>query len=288
MFVIRLRTVFIYLFLFAVLFFTVHFLVTGGQELPVSGDGEKVVELPILMYHGITEKPSKVSKFVISKDMLKKDMEYMKKHGYETVVMDDVIAYVKEGKPLPEKPIMLTFDDGYYNNYCYAYPLLKEYNMKAVISIIGRFTDLYTDVPDENPAYSHMTWNEVQEMMSSGLVEFQNHSYNLHTNDGGRNGCKKKWGESTDSYAKCLKEDIGLLQQEMQLHTGYTPTTFTYPFGGISDASSEILREMGFEATLSCEEKNNYLTEGNTDCLKKLNRFLRSDKVSAEAILGRL
>ena len=278
----------IYLLILAVVFCTVHFFATGGESLPVSGDGTESVELPILMYHGITESPKKVGKFVITRDMLKADMEYLKNNGYTTVTVGEVIAYVKQGTPLPEKPIMLTFDDGYYNNYCYAYPLLQEYNMKAVISIIGKFTDLYTDVPDENPAYSHMTWNEVEDMMASGLVEFQNHSYNLHTNDKSRNGCKKKWGESTEAYAKCLKEDIGLLQQEMQLHTGYTPTAFTYPFGAISDASCDILREMGFEATLSCEEKTNVLVKGDADCLEMLNRFLRSDKTSAEAILERL
>lgn len=288
MFVIRMRTILIYLFILAVMFCTIHFFVTRETTLPVDGEGEAAVELPILMYHGVTESPKQVSKFVISSRMLEEDLKYLAENGYETVTMAEVIAYVKEGDDLPEKPVMLTFDDGYYNNYCYAFPLLRVYNAKAVISIIGKYTDLYTDVPDENPAYSHVTWNEVQEMMDSGLVEFQNHSYDLHTNTGDRNGTKKKWGESDAEYAQCLKEDIGLLQQEMQEHTGYTPTTFTYPFGSVSEASYAILRDMGFQASLSCEEKNNYITRNNPACLEMLNRCLRSDKASAKEILEKL
>ncbi|MBR5152674.1 MAG: polysaccharide deacetylase family protein [Clostridia bacterium] len=286
MFVIRMRTVLLYLFLLAVIMMTAQY-AGGGQELPVSGKvGGK--ELPILMYHGICEKDSDASKFVISVRMLKDDLKYLKENGYQTVTVKDVIAYVKGEEDLPEKPVMLTFDDGNYNNYYYGFPLLKEYEMKAVISIIGKYTDLFTQKPDENPTYSNLNWAQVKEMMDSGLVEFQNHSYNLHENKGARNGAKKRLGESDEAYEKVLREDLGLLQQEMQEHTGYTPTTFVYPFGGISQASVKILKDMGFQVTLSCEEKNNYLTVGDTECLTMMNRFLRSDQASARAILEKL
>jgi len=276
------RTILIYLFILGVIFCTFQFFQTQ-QELPVYADVGK--ELPILMYHGICEKKGDVSKFVISGEMLEEDLRYLKENGYQTVTVADAIAYVKGEGALPEKPVMITFDDGNYNNYCYAFPLLKKYNMKAVISIIGKYTDLFTEQPDENPRYSNLSWEQVREMMDSGLVEFQNHSYNLHENTRDRNGAKKRWGESDEAYAKVLKEDLGLLQQEMQEHTGYTPTAFAYPFGSISDASVQILKDMGFQATLSCEEKTNYLTPGNPDCLIMMNRFLRSDKANAKAIL---
>ena len=288
MFVIRMRTILLYLFLAAVIFCTVHFYTTREGELTVDAEGVMQTELPILMYHGVTRDLSQVSRFVISEEMLEKDLEYLKENGYESITVADAIAYVKDGTPLPEKPVMITFDDGYYNNYCYAFPLLQKYQMKAVISIIGRFTDFYSETPEENPAYSHITWNEISEMMASGLIEFQNHSYDLHSMTKGRSGAKKKWGETNQEYAAFLEKDLGMLQQKMQEHTGYLPTAFAYPFGGVSEASYEVLRNMGFQATFSCEEKTNYLTQGDMSCLEMLNRFLRSDKTGAKAIMERL
>ena len=112
MFIIRMRTIMIYLLILAVVFCTLHFFVTGQESLPVSNDQAEGVELPILMYHGITEQTKQVSKFVISKEMLREDLQYLKENGYQTVTVADVIAFVKEGVPLPQKPVMLTFDDG--------------------------------------------------------------------------------------------------------------------------------------------------------------------------------
>ncbi len=288
-FVIRLRTVILYFIIFLTVCFTVHFYMAKPDSLPVHAENnDDTVILPILMYHGITEDPKRIGTFVISSQMLEADLKYIQMEGYHTVTIDEVIRYVKNGSPLPPKPIILTFDDGYYNNYCYGYPLLQKYNMKAVISPIGKYTDMYSEIDDKNPAYAHITWEEVREMMASGLVEFQNHSYDLHHQTDGRTGAKKKQGESLAAYGAFLESDLMIWQEKMQKNTGYTPTTFAYPFGGISEASFDILEKLGFQATLSCEEKMNLITKGNPECLQKLNRFLRSDSVSAEEILEKL
>ena len=100
-----------------------------------TSDRDKV-RLPVVMYHSILKNPVKKSEYVVSPDLLEKDLKYLKKKGYTPVFMKDVIAY-EEGKgTLPAKPIVLSFDDGYYNNYYYAFPLLRKYDMKAVISIV--------------------------------------------------------------------------------------------------------------------------------------------------------
>ena len=198
--------------------------------------------------------------------------------------MKDLIDFVETGKKLPEKPIVLTFDDGYSNNYLYAFPLLKKYSSKAVLSIIGYYTDLYTKTPDENPSYSHVTWGDIKKMLDSGLWEVQNHSYNLHTTDKGRDGTKKKRGESDQAYKALLTKDLGKFQERFRENTGTTPTTFTYPFGSVSNASFDILKEMGFKATLSCESGMNTISR-DPECLYMLKRYLRTPKKSAESIL---
>lgn len=253
-----------------------------------SGDalssGEKKIDVPILMYHSILRSSANHSNYIISEAAFEKDLEFLKANGYTSIIMQDLIDYVCNGKALPEKPVILTFDDGYSNNFLYALPLLKKYDAKAVLSIIGYYTDLYTESPDENPSYSHVTWDNIREMMKSGFVELQNHSYNLHTTDKGRNGTKKKRGESDEQYKKLLSEDLGKLQNEFKVNTGYTPTTFTYPFGSVSNASFEIIRELGFKASLSCESGMNKISR-DPECLYMLKRYLRTPKKSAEALL---
>ncbi len=242
------------------------------------------VEVPILMYHSILRSSSINSDYIISEAAFENDLKYLKENGYTTIVVKDLIDFVEEGKSLPKKPVILTFDDGYFNNYTYAFPLLKKYNSKAVLSIIGYYTDIYTTSPDENPGYAHVTWENAKEMIDSGLVEMQNHSYNLHTTDMGRNGSKKKRGESTEEYKAVLVEDLGKLQDAFKKNTGYVPTTYTYPFGSVSNDSFDIIKEMGFKASLSCESGMNYISR-DKECLYMMKRYLRTPKKTAAEIL---
>lgn len=240
------------------------------------------VQVPIIMYHGILKEEKRQGKFVISPSEFESDLRYLQEQGYTTIVMQDLINYVKEGTPLPDKPIMLTFDDGYFNNFVYAFPLLKAYNSKMVFSPIGRFVDEYTENGDRHPNYALVTWADIQEMMDSGLVEVQNHTYNMHSTDKGRKGCMRKKGESAEEYRRVLMEDVGKMQTRMEEMTGYTPTTFTYPFGAISKEALPIIKEMGFQATLICESRSNILKKGDGDCLFGLGRYLRPNGVDSK------
>ena len=76
---------------------------------------------------------------------------------------------------------MLTFDDGYYNNYYYALPLLEKYNCKAVISPIASVSEKFTETKDISVTYGHITFDDIKEMSDSGYVEIQNHSYDMHS-----------------------------------------------------------------------------------------------------------
>ncbi len=257
--------------------------ISNDGALSAANKSEKK-EVPILMYHSILRSSNTHGNYIISESAFEADLKYLQSEGYTAVFMQDLIDFTYNGKPLPAKPVVLTFDDGYSNNFLYAFPLLQKYNAKAVLSIIGYYTDLYTETPDENPSYSHVTWDNVKKMMDSGLVEFQNHSYNMHTTDKGRNGTKKKRGESDAAYRKVLTEDISKLQEEFKSHTNYTPSTFVYPFGSVSNASFDIIKNMGFKASLSCESGMNTITR-NPECLYMLKRYLRTPKKSAEVLL---
>ncbi|MCI8647207.1 MAG: polysaccharide deacetylase family protein [Firmicutes bacterium] len=241
------------------------------------------VKLPVLMYHSLLKDPSMHNNYVIGPKQFESDLKYLKEHGYHTILMADLIAFVENGTPLPENPVLLTFDDGYYNNYCYGFPLLKKYNMKAVISIIGKETDRYSRLNEEHAAYSNLTWEHVRTLTESGLVEIQNHSYSSHSTDKGRNGTAQLSGESDKAYARYLEQDLMTLQKKIKETTGAAPTTFTYPFGAVSNTGRTIIKKLGFKASLGCEEGINTIKVGDPDCLYDIKRYLRTpEKSSAE------
>lgn len=149
---------------------------------------ETYIKVPIIMYHSILK--SKSGRYIVHPDLFEKDLQYIKENGYNTITITDLINYIYSGTPLPEKPIIITFDDGCYN-LTYAVPLLKKYNMKAVISVVGKYTDQYTNKDEANPNYGYLRWKDINSLIEDGTIEFQNHSYNMHTTQNSRKGCSK-------------------------------------------------------------------------------------------------
>lgn len=253
-------------------------LLTVGISIVIA-TSEDYIEVPIIMYHSILKDSSRSNKYTVTPAVLEEDLKYIKDKGYTTVTIADLISYVYDDSPLPEKPIVLTFDDGHYNNYGYLFPLLEKYDMKAVISIVGSYTDKFSETDEANLNYSYLRWKDIKELMDTGRIEFQNHTYNLHSNTGKRIGTKKIKGETDEHYKSILKDDILKLQQEFEGNTNYTPKCFTYPFGGISNASLDIIKELGFKASLSCEQGINKLTK-NPNSLYLLKRYNRPSYIS--------
>lgn len=252
-----------------------------------SSDEEEGIKLPIIMYHSLLKEKARSGKYTITPDTLKQDLEYIKNKGYTTITMTDLINYVYNDESLPEKPIIITFDDGYYNNFGYAIPILKEYNMKAVISIVGEYTDRYSKSGEANLNYGYMRWEDIRNAMEDGTIEFQNHTYDLHSNTKGRNGAAKKNGESLEEYKKVLTADLMKLQNEFKENTTYIPNTFTYPFGSVCKVSTDIIKELGFKASLSCSSGINTITK-DENCLYLLKRNNRPAGVTTEKFFQKL
>ena len=277
------RVVFIGWLTAMILFFLFSLTKTITTQGNVSNDD---VYLPIIMYHGLSENPQKQGRYVISPTVLEADLKYIKENGYTTVVMQDVIEFVQKGKELPPKPVMLTFDDGNYNNYVYAFPLMQKYDCKMVISPIGSAVERYTQNGNCHVEYATCHWEHLKEMQESGRVEIQNHSYNLHgTAD--RKGAAKKAGETVDEYRNVLIKDIVYMQQRMKEELSKAATTFVYPFGAVSKESVSLLKEVGIKATMGCEERVNVITRDEA-CLYGLGRYLRTGNMSTASLFKKM
>ncbi|MBR0423368.1 MAG: polysaccharide deacetylase family protein [Clostridia bacterium] len=245
-------------------------------------------KLPVLMYHMISKNPTKENKFIISEKTFEEDLKYIKSHGFTAILIADLVAFSKGEKDLPEKPILLTFDDGAYNNFLYAFPLAQKYGAKFVFSPIAKESEKYSKIKDENPIYAHANWEAISKMAKSGLVEIQNHTYNMHSCHKPRIGCKKQHGESLQDYEIKLTEDLNKAQDLIEKNTGIRPTAFFYPFGAKSECSEKIIKSLGFKATFMCESRVNIIKKGNSECLLELGRFLRPQNVPSEIFFKKL
>ena len=261
-------------------------LLPPSEDAALQASGEREIRLPILMYHSIQEDGDRQGRYVLPASTLEADLQYLSKHGYTAVTVADLIAYVDEGTPLPEKPVMLTFDDGFYNNVVYVLPLLEKYDMKAVVSVVGKYSENAVRENDPNPRYAYLTWDEMRQAQQSGRIEIQNHSYDMH-GQGARTGANKKRGEGYEEYRAALYEDVGKMQTLLQENAGIQATAFAYPLGAMCDDSEKILKEMGFRATFSCYEKVNYISK-DPKSLYALGRFNRPSSVSTEQFMKQI
>ncbi|MGB9680517.1 MAG: polysaccharide deacetylase family protein, partial [Thermoanaerobacteraceae bacterium] len=127
--------------------------------------------VPVLMYHHLQKEGSfdsaKLGGVIIDPQRFEKQMLYLKAAGYHTITLEQLRDFVLYNKPLPSKPIVITFDDGYLSNYVYAYPILKKLDMKAEINIIVSYVP--NDVNKQKPEVfiPHFTWEQAKEMSDS-------------------------------------------------------------------------------------------------------------------------
>lgn len=231
----------------------------------------EIKPVPIIMYHYVTAKPSRLGKFAISPSEFEQDLAYLQAEGYETVTMADLIAFVGKGRKLPEKPIMLTFDDGDANIERVILPLLERYDMRAVASIVGDFTDTCTEEVRAGTRAPNLTWDQVKILVDSGRVEIQNHTYSMHKGS----GVRQRSGEPDAQYQSRLTADLSKLQDKIKEVADWEPTALAYPFGIISPLSDKIARDMGLQASFSCYHRVSRIERGNPDCLFSLGRYVR-------------
>lgn len=245
---------------------------------------EDIVKLPIVMYHSILK--SRKGNYIVSPDVLESDLQYLYENGFHAVTVEDLIDYVYHDGSLPDKPVMITFDDGFLNNLVYALPLLEKYEMKAVISIVGKYTE-QEPTTERNANYSYLNWDEINELLDTGIIEIQCHSYNMHISNQGRSGANKIKSEAMSHYHQVLMDDIAKFNAVLEENTGYQTTAFTYPFGAYSNASEEIIKEQGFFASFTCREKINFITK-NEGSLYKLGRYNRPAGISTESFFAKV
>ncbi len=249
----------------------------------VSTESEAETVLPIIMYHHISEDAARWGDYVVSPETLEGDLAYLAAHGYKTVSLRQLLDY-SGGAELPEKPVMLSFDDGQLSFCEYALPLLEKYDMCALVAVVGSYADEFSASGDANPAYAYMSWEKLAELARNPRVDLAAHSFGLHSLHP-RCGAAPMRGEGREEYRAMLFSDLRKLNSRFGAAMGRAPRAFVYPFGQYNAVSEEALRDAGYLFTFTCEEKRNKLRRG--DGFFALGRFNRPAFLPREEFFAR-
>lgn len=175
-----------------------------------------------------------------------------------------VIDYVEHGTPLPEKPIVITFDDGYATNYTYVFPILQELDMKIELSVIGKAIR-YADWG--------LRWDQIREMTASGLVSIEPHTNGLHESTDSRTTMLKIPAESWTEYVCLVGDDTRQILDQITEETGSVPQTFTYPLGKYNAMTEAIVQRMGCKVSLTTKDGVARVVRGDPSSLRLMDRI---------------
>ncbi len=192
------------------------------------------LHIPILMYHYVSELPPDADSLrrglTVEPAEFEAQLQYLKGAGYETVLLKDLYDALSLGKPLPEKPIVLTFDDGHKDHYTEVLPLLQKYDY------VGDFFVLATPAHFEAEAY--LTWNEMRELAEAGMA-VQGHGrdhYDLRNRD----------------YDFLVFQILGI-KEAVEAHTEQAVTFFCYPAGKYDRDTLSVTESAGYLGGVTTE-----------------------------------
>jgi len=182
--------------------------------------------VPILTYHHVGIPSGKWRLNTVSENSFEYQMDFLKRHGFEVISFDDLVEGIKKGHEFARNTVVLQFDDGYEDNYIYAFPVLKKYDFPAMVFLVS----------DKIGTPGFLNWDQVKEM----------EKYNFLA------------GAHTRHHAFLPKLSLAQAQDEIagskkviEDHLGHGIDYFCYPTGGFSPDIKRLVKEAGFKAAVT-------------------------------------
>jgi peptidoglycan/xylan/chitin deacetylase (PgdA/CDA1 family) len=209
--------------------------------------------VPVLMYHHVS--PHKGDMVSITPEVFEGQMKYLCDGGYRTLTLDELFAFTRGDLVLGERAVVVTFDDGWLDNYLYAFPIIRKYSIKTAIFIVTNWVDTSSEKasekPSEVPRHDHskslisigeaqkvvLNWDHAREMKQSGLVAFSSH---------------------TRSHIRCdtvaeteLLDELGESRQVIERMLGTPCPYLCWPYGKYNAAARAVARQAGYKAVFT-------------------------------------
>ena len=248
-------------------------------------------DVPVLMWHNLAEESS--GDMTISVDTFRAQIEALHEAGFKTVSLQQLYDYVHFGTELPEKPIVLTFDDGYFSNYEYAFPILQEYDMQATIFAIGVSVGKDTYKDTDHAMTPHFGADEAREMVDSGLISVQSHTFDMHQwppfEDGNaqvRETLLPFDGEADADYEAAVEADFAESRELLESITGQPVNALAFP--AYVTLTQDALRSAGAELTFTTVRAVNTVVKGLPQSLCAMPRFGMTESADMSALVAEL
>lgn len=227
-------------------------------------------QVPILMYHRV-EKVSH-DRNTVPLDKFIWQMQYLQKNGYHTISVQQLERHLTEQVPLPEKPIVITFDDGYADNYEYALPVLRQYGLTASVFVVAGWVgrECGWRKPGQRNA-TLMNWEELRAWQSAGM---EVGAHTMH---------HPKLSQLTEAQIREELSDSKQLLEE-NLHTEVS--VLCYPYGDFDLRVQRIAQEVGFTAALAIFEGVS-LTRNDRYALRRIGISSRLGKLEFKLKVSR-
>jgi len=221
--------------------------------------------IPVLMYHHVNP----VGNFInVTPDRFQEQMQYLARSGYRTINTSELYDILNSEQEIDGKTVMITFDDGWLDNYLYAFPVLKKYSLKAVIFVVtswikgeGIRTERKTLPPHRECVEFVRTgrggdvmlsWDELKEMQSTGLIDIQSHTHR-HI----------RWFKEMNDVRQreYLVEDLSRSKKIIEERLGKTCDALCWPWGDNNELSKEIALNAGYKMLFTTVKGSNYRRE---------------------------
>mgnify|MGYP001576691464 CR=1 FL=1 len=183
--------------------------------------------LPVLMYHSIDYTDDKSNRMTVSPEVFAKQIKFLSDKKYNVIPLAEAVDYIGKKTRPPAKTVAITLDDGYENNYIYAYPILKRYKIPATIFVV-------TDLAGKE---GFMTWDQIRELSDSGLIEIGSHTVSHY------------WLQYLDD--KLLKHELEDSKEIIETRLGREARFICYPMGSYDERVKQAARHAGYKAAFA-------------------------------------
>lgn len=186
-----------------------------------------IYRLPVLMYHSIDYTSDKNDRMTVSPEVFARQMGYLHDKGYNVIPLEKAVWYIETKTRPPSKTVAVTIDDGYENNYTYAWPALKKYDIPATIFVIVGLVG----------KEGFMEWPEIKELADSGIIDIESHTIS------------HLWLTGLDDIS--LKYELVESKRILEGHLGKDIKFLCYPMGGYDERVKKAVRDAGYKAAFA-------------------------------------